>query len=372
MSEQSSIKESIKDVLLKHYSAYPEMQIRDMVKLIYQNEFAGGHLIKDETDSLNRLKEECRALFQSAGACAQNAGPDIPDKSMFEEIGNGLFRLNLALLRDSGISPETVNRFFINTANSIKGSIGSFEQKLEVLRQCCRENELPYPLEAVDAYLGEYRQQGYPPVSHSEHYRVVYRPSYRIVRTEYHDYFEVFRKIDNLSRRGGSVNVAVDGNCCAGKTTLAALIANVYGCNVFHMDDFFLRPELRTEERMRETGGNVDYVRFKNEVITGLKSGREFKYQIFDCSSMKLGRIVSVTPEKINVIEGSYSMHPALADNYDLKIFLQINKKEQRERILRRNGKAGLARFVSEWIPKENQYFEEMKIKEKCDLIFGV
>ena len=48
--------------------------------------------------------------------------------------------------------------------------------------------------------------------------------------------------------------VAIDGNSGAGKSTLAALIADVYDCNLFHMDDFFLRPEQRTEERLKETG----------------------------------------------------------------------------------------------------------------------
>ena len=32
---------SIKSLLLKQYELHPKMQIQDMVKLIYQNEFAG-------------------------------------------------------------------------------------------------------------------------------------------------------------------------------------------------------------------------------------------------------------------------------------------------------------------------------------------
>ena len=36
---------------------------------------------------------------------------------------------------------------------------------------------------------------------------------------------------------------------------------------------------------------------------------------------MDLGETVCPA-QKLNVIEGSYSMHPSLAENYDLKIFL--------------------------------------------------
>lgn len=31
-----------------------------------------------------------------------------------------------------------------------------------------------------------------------------------------------------------------------------------------------------------------------------------------------------------------------------------------------------LQRFVEEWIPKENAYFEKMAIKNKADLVFKV
>ena len=52
-----------------------------------------------------------------------------------------------------------------------------------------------------------------------------------------------------LSRRiresGQRLLIAVDGRCASGKTTLAASLERETGCNVVHMDDFFLRPEQR-------------------------------------------------------------------------------------------------------------------------------
>lgn len=192
-----------------------------------------------------------------------------------------------------------------------------------------------------------------------------------IDESEYRRYFDVFCKIDLLLSGRETVNIAIDGNSGAGKSTLAYLISSVYDCNIFHMDDFFLRPELKTKERLEEVGGNVDYVRFKNEVLNGLQSGRAFQYRVYDCKQMSFGEHVSVTPKRLNVIEGSYSLHPTLADRYDLKIFLQINGKEQSARILKRNGEVMHKRFLDEWIPLENMYFSEMKIKEQCDLVFS-
>lgn len=339
------------------------MQIQDIVKLIYQNEFAGGHIIKNEKDSLQRLQEECHCLEQ------KSPNTRIPE-FVFEEIGNDLCRLHLQALQSNNIEPATVNRFFLNTANSISGSIRSFEEKLDVLRQCCKDKELPYPLEELEAYLQVYKQHGYRPVSHSEIYRAAYTPAYRIVKAEYRDFFKIFCKIDLLMKSKYTVNVAIDGSSSAGKTSLASLISNVYDCNVFHMDDFFLTPELKTEERLKEVGGNVDYARFKQEVIDGLNSGCKFQYRIYDCKQMDFAKAISVTPKKLNIIEGAYSMHPALINNYALKIFLHIDEKEQSSRILKRNGAAMLKRFLSEWIPLENRYFEEFKIQKQSDLIF--
>ena len=69
-------------------------------------------------------------------------------------------------------------------------------------------------------------------------------------------------QINMLLEEKNFVIVAIDGKCTSGKTTLASQLAEIYDCNVFHMDDFFLRPEQRTPERFAEVGGNVDYERF--------------------------------------------------------------------------------------------------------------
>ncbi|NLC45113.1 MAG: uridine kinase [Clostridiales bacterium] len=179
--------------------------------------------------------------------------------------------------------------------------------------------------------------------------------------------------MDELMRsESDQLNVAIDGNSGTGKSSLANLLENVYDCNLFHMDDFFLTPDLRTEERLNEAGGNVDYLRFYNEVIKGLESGKEFSYRKFDCQLLEFIPADPVRPKKLNIVEGSYSMHPQLIDHYDLKIFLELNEDEQKQRILARNGLMMHERFINEWIPMEEKYFKELGIKEKCDLIISI
>ena len=119
------------------------------------------------------------------------------------------------------------------------------------------------------------------------------------------------RQIDGLLAKKDVVIVAIDGKGTSGKTTFASKLAEVYDCNVFHMDDFFLRPEQRTPERFAEVGGNVDYERFREEVLLPLRSGRAFSYRPFDCSTFTLAAPVAVAPKRLNIIEGTYSHHPS-------------------------------------------------------------
>lgn len=181
---------------------------------------------------------------------------------------------------------------------------------------------------------------------------------------------DIIHRIDSLLAEGNEITVAIDGSSGSGKSTLAGDLSKIYDCNVFHMDDFFLRPEQRTAERMQEIGGNVDYERFRHEVLEKLKKNQEFSYQIYDCSQGRLTDYIKVSPKKLNIIEGVYSMHPTLRDYYDLKIFLCIDAKTQIQRILERSGEHMLQKFINEWIPMENEYFSKMKIPEICDLIF--
>ena len=69
--------------------------------------------------------------------------------------------------------------------------------------------------------------------------------------------------------------VAIDGMCGSGKTTLGQVLSKVYDCNLFHMDDFFLRPEQRTAERMAQDGGNVEMM----QAIPKRDSGSHFRVQ---------------------------------------------------------------------------------------------
>lgn len=174
--------------------------------------------------------------------------------------------------------------------------------------------------------------------------------------------------IDRLLAEKSRVLIAIDGPCTAGKTTLAGQLQEKYGCNVIHMDEFFLRPSQRTQERLKEPGGNVDYERFYEEVLQPLQAEDVFSYRPYSCKAQALASPVTVLPSRLTVVEGTYSTHPYFKNPYDLTVFLTVQPETQKERIGQRESWKQ-ERFFREWIPMENLYFDHFSIREACDLI---
>ena len=159
--------EELEQILREHTKRYPLMQPCDAVKLIYQNEFGGGHLIRDEQACLNYLRREYADLEKD------------PTAPMYEDIGNGIVRVNLAAVREEAL--EQLGQDFIASAAKHKGTLDSFLNKLEVLISLTADGVFTFDADALNAYLSEYKAAGYPAVSHSPEYRQAYNPAYRVI-----------------------------------------------------------------------------------------------------------------------------------------------------------------------------------------------
>lgn len=175
-------------------------------------------------------------------------------------------------------------------------------------------------------------------------------------------------RVERLLAEGRCAFVAIDGPCASGKTVFAASLHERFGGNVLHMDDFFLRPEQRTPERFAEPGGNVDRERFEAEVLKPLAAGKAVRYRPWDCRTVDFATSRSVEPAALTVVEGSYSMHPALRGYYDLTMCLIVDPSERLRRLEARNPRM-LQRFIDEWIPLENRYFESTNTQGSADLL---
>ena len=160
----------IRDILLRHFDAYPAMLPQDAVKLMYQSEFGPEHMIGDEKKCLDMLRQEMAAL------------PSGPEKEpLYEPIGGGLCRLNLRPCAQRGIPPEDICRLFLETARGAHGDRRRFQTALKELEQLAEEDQTPFEAIALDVFLIQYRDKNCPALHHSESYRRAYGPAYRVV-----------------------------------------------------------------------------------------------------------------------------------------------------------------------------------------------
>ena len=170
----------------------------------------------------------------------------------------------------------------------------------------------------------------------------------------------------------GARIIAIDGRSAAGKTSLAALVAESSGGSIVHMDDFFLPVDMRTPERLSSPGGNVHSERFIEEVLPHLARKEMFSYRRFDCSLMDYAaEPVEADASGIIVIEGAYSLSPAFGHYYDLSVFCDVDGSVQMRRIIARNGKEKAEVFRTRWIPMEEMYISSCAIMEKADRIIS-
>ena len=176
--------------------------------------------------------------------------------------------------------------------------------------------------------------------------------------------------INKILKEKGTVRIAIDGRCGSGKSTLAEMLSKEFECSLFHMDDFYLTLEKRSQERLSEPGGNVDRERFLEEVLLPATKGEPVFYRAYDCKTQSFKDSVKMKPQKVIITEGSYACHPELFGFYDLHIFLSVSSETQMHRITDRNGKESAELFRSKWIPLEEKYFAFFDVENKCERVF--
>ena len=327
------------------------MTAQDCVKLIYQAVLGPAHLGRAGTPKPEYIANEM----------AKAPRRDVP---LWESIGNGLCRFNLDSVHNK-LRPETIHGLFVLTAKQHKGSLEQLKEQLALWETACT-----HPAEEVSAELQKLFDSDYAPVSHSEPYHHAYDPHYRLIAEKLLRYLPLLETLDSRLQSIGKTLLAIDGRCASGKTTLSSLLESIYGCDVIHMDDFFLPFERKTPERLAEPGGNVDRERFYREVILRYKESEPITYGVYDCSCGQITRLRSAAQAPLLIVEGSYCLHPLMADAYDLKVFSTCPADVQSQRILQRDGETFHRHFIEEWIPMEETYFSAFDIEKSCDFIF--
>jgi dephospho-CoA kinase len=319
----------MKNIIDWHRRKYPKLNNQDIYKLVFQNEFAGGHMIDNPQHTLEYLEQEVSNL-------------DDRYQDLYDDIGNNYVRINLRPYVKYSQSIAYLNDAFVNTANQNKGSKSSFQTKIDLLK--------------IDEFDN---------LHHSDEYRLNYLPNYRLIDRKYLTnelkYLQIHNFISNLQT---PTIISLEGKCGSGKTTIASRIKDNLDVTLINIDDFFLPQSRKTKARMQEIGGNIDYEGV-HKLLTSIKGKQNITYFRYNCSS-ELYEKVTIDVRNIIILEGVYSYHPYFRSCIDKLIYLDIDEETQISRLKTRSN---FHRFVKEWIPLENVYFESERIKYLADLI---
>ncbi len=351
-----------REILLEQSKLHIAIQPQDIVKLCYQATFGAEHLLLHRDRAFDYFIKEYDKT-------PPNSYP------IFEPICDSYARCNFAAWKQIGLPAEWLFEMFYHTASEKGlGTEELFWNYISIAESLLAENIFSFSKEEWKYYIIHYKTHAVTAVHHSEHYRENEHPAYRLINIKYTKLLPILKKLtlmnhDSLSACSKANVIAIDGRAGAGKSTIAELLSHTLCAPVIQMDDFFLPPALRTDSRLNESGGNVHYERFCEEVIPFLKKNVPFSYRCFDCHIMDYNGEKNVLTNQWYIVEGSYSMHPAFGNYMDFSIFCDISPQEQLNRIRLRNGEKMLKRFVDTWIPMEEYYFEKENIRKRCDIV---
>jgi len=311
-------------------------------------EFGVSHLIENPGTSLQNLKNEVSSLGE------------YKDEYLYEFIGDDYVRVNLRPYSKYKLNINSLNEFLIESANVFISKSISFDEQLITLKNFLLE--LGFKELDLTNFFNDYKKQGYPALNHSESYKREYQPSYRIIHkkflTEEMKFYQVKHYLDNFNHKDMAF-IAIDGKCTSGKTSISNLIQKEYDATIIHVDDFF-------DIDGTDIGINSD--RLIDEVFNQIIVGKPFSYNKYNCKSNSYQTIHIEKVSPMIIFEGVYSANKKLFDKYHGVIYLDINEEEQIDRLTIRSRNL-LNRFIDEWIPRENYYFQKYNIKFNADII---
>ena len=163
----------VSELIKFNVERYPLMEINDVIKLLYQRSFGCGHEVNNKAKAKKYLLEEFNETISDESA------------PLVEEIGNGFIRVNLSRYKAMGLDPELLfEAFYLSSKEKTKG-VSDFIESVEAFREMIDNGEAPFNINEFDLYFNKYLDKGMPLVSHSEIYKTMYDPHYRVVNKKY-------------------------------------------------------------------------------------------------------------------------------------------------------------------------------------------
>jgi uridine kinase len=180
--------------------------------------------------------------------------------------------------------------------------------------------------------------------------------------------FDIASEIRRNASHSNVYLVGIDGLGGSGKSILADKIrqqleaAHLTVVTVRN-DDFYLPSASRDQlpAHLKPVGGDFDWMRLRDQVLVPLKSSQLAKYARYDWPSDRLAEEHEIQPRGIVLVEGVYSTREVLRDLFDFRIWVNCPRELRLRRGLARDGHAARSRWVDDWMPAEDRYYDEQR-----------
>lgn len=157
----------------RHIKRYPQAQLRDVYKLIFQGVYGVGHILTSK--AMEYLREEAGRIPLE----------DYPDRPLLEPVtpDGSMVRVNLRPFLRMNLSIDDLFRVMIASAD-VEGDDKKFIELWSVFVGLVKTGDIPMELEKITEIQDSIDVKGITPMHHTEPYRQAYYPAYRIVRLD--------------------------------------------------------------------------------------------------------------------------------------------------------------------------------------------
>jgi uridine kinase len=172
------------------------------------------------------------------------------------------------------------------------------------------------------------------------------------------------------------VVVAIDGRSGVGKSTIAKELAAKLEAALIDGDDFYAggsEAEWDARSAAEKASLCIDWRRLRKEALEPLIAGKDASWHPYDfeTGAIQAPHTKTANAAKIIILDGVYSGRPELADLIDLAVFVDLEDKDRRERLVERESEDYVEEWMRRWSEAEEYYFANTRAEDSFDLVIS-
>ncbi|MDG0867772.1 uridine kinase family protein [Candidatus Lucifugimonas marina] len=162
-------------------------------------------------------------------------------------------------------------------------------------------------------------------------------------------------------RSGSPLLIGVDGAAGSGKSTLAKNLAdNIDDSALIHLDDF----------HDWDDDSNWTLSTFAERALEPLLAGLTSKHQRYDWPTDSLGEWFEIPAVGVAIVEGVTTLRPDLRKFWNVSVWVDCPRELRLKRGIERDGEDMRSKWVDDWMPGEDRYFENDRPWDSAGYIF--